>query len=159
MSPKEFRLEVSSAVTNNIHRSTINRICLAARMEAGLKLPFGEVKESTLRTLRIKVPKNKCGAVLKHALKEKGSYSKITAKAIEVAARELGCLKTPSDNPTESKNQGEGVQAWLQEHSKHQNALPRLLKMLGTQPALIQEVAALVKHQRQQLNDLLTAIG
>jgi hypothetical protein len=159
MNKEEFQLKVASAGTNNIHRSTINRMCLAARMEAGLKLPFGEVKEATLRMLRTKVPKEKCGAVLKHALKKAGSYPAIEAKAIEPAARELGYLKTPSDHPAEINNHGEAVRAWFQEHSKHQNALQRLLKKHGIQPAQIQKVVALVKHQYQQLDDLLSEIG
>lgn len=159
MDNQEFRLAVSSAVTKNIHRSTINRICLAARMEAALKIPFGEMKEFALRALRTKVPKNKCGDVLARALKKKGSYSKITAKDIEAAARELGYLKTPSDHPAEINNHGEVVRVWLQEHSKHQRALQRLLKKHGIQPAQIQKVVALVKHQYQQLDDLLSKIG
>ncbi len=159
MNKEEFQLKVASAGTNNIHRSTINRMCLAARMEAGLKLPFGEVKEATLRMLRTKVPKEKCGAVLKHALKKAGSYPAIEAKAIEPAARELGYLKTPSDHPAEINNHGEAVRAWFQEHSKHQNALQRLLKKHGIQPAQIQKVVALVKQQYQQLDDLLSEIG
>ena len=152
-------MAVSSAVTNNIHRSTINRICLAATTEAALKIPFGEMKESTLRTLRIKVPRDKCGEVLALALKKKGSYSKITAKDIEAAARELGYLKTPSDHPAETNNHGEVIRVWFQEYSKHQRALQRLLEQFSTPPALMQQVTDLVKHQRQQLNDLLSEIG
>ena len=199
MNKEEFQLKVASAGTNNIHRSTINRMCLAARMEAGLKLPFGEVKEATLRMLRTKVPKEKCGAVLKHALKKAGSYPAIEAKAIEPAARELGYLKTLADNASQAKGgepvrdveascersatsdvkaavrrttpqddttssnvtetREEAVRVWLQEYSKHQNALQRLLKKFDIQPAQIQKVVALVKHQYQQLDDLLSEIG
>ncbi len=165
MNKREFRLKVASVATKNSYRSTISRssisrVCLAARMEAELEIPFGEMKESAFRTLRIKVPKNKCGDVLAHALEEKGSYQKITAVDMEAAARELGCLKTPSDNPDETNNHEDAVRVWLQEHSKHQDALQRLLKKLDIQPALIQQVTALVKQQRQQLDDLLKkAIG
>lgn len=159
MDNQEFRLAVSSAVTKNIHRSTINRICLAARMEAALKIPFGEMKEFALRALRTKVPKNKCGDVLARALKKKGSYSKITAKDIEAAARELGYLKTPSDHPAEINNHGEVIRVWFQEYSKHQRALQRLLGQFSTPPALMQQVTDLVKQQRQQLDDLLSKIG
>ena len=159
MNKEEFDLAVSSAVTKNIHRSTVNRICLAVRMEVAFKIPFGEMKESVFRALRTKVPRDKCRKVLELALKKKGSYSKITAKDIEAAARELGYLNTTSDHPAEINNHGEAVQAWFQEHSKHQNALQRLLKKHGIQPAQIQKVVALVKQQYQQLDDLLSEIG
>ncbi len=159
MSSQKFRLAVSSAVTNTIHRSYINRICLAATTEAALKLPFGKVNESALRTLRTKVLKDMWGEVLELALEEKGSYSKITAKDIVEAARELGYLKTPSDHPAEINNHGEAVRVWLQEYSKHQRALQRLLNKFDIQPAQIQKVVALVKRQRQQLDDLLSEIG
>ena len=159
MDKEEFELAVSSAVTNNIHRSTVNRICLAVRMEVAFKIPFGEMKESVFRALRTKVPRDKCRKVLALALKKKGSYSKITAKDIEAAARELGYLNTTSDHPAEINNHGEAVQAWFQEYSKHQNALQRLLKKFDIQPAQIKKVVALVKHQYQQLDNLLSEIG
>ncbi len=159
MNKEEFHLAVSSAVTNNIHRSTVNRICLAVRMEVAFKIPFGEMKESVFRALRTKVPRDKCRKVLEHALKKKGSYSKITAKDIEAAARELGYLNTPSDHPAEINNHGEVIRVWFQEYSKHQRALQRLLGQFSTPPALMQQVTDLVKHQRQQLDDLLSEIG
>lgn len=199
LSDKGFCLKVSMGVTNNRHRSTLNRLCLAAAMDAKYKLPPGEVNESALRMCRTKVPVDKRGDVLAHARKKKGSYGKITAWDIQAAAKELGCLKpsdppppakagepvrdveascersansdvkaavrrtTPQDDTTSSnvaETREETFQALFQEYSKHQNALQRLLKKFDIQPALMQQVTALVKHQRQQLDDLLKkAIG
>ena len=197
MSSQEFHLAIS--MTNNRHRSTINRICLAGQMDAEHDLPPGDLREYALRLLRIKVPRDKRGKVLAHALKKKDSYRKITAKDILATARELGCLKPPSHPPSPAKasepvrdveascersatsdvkaavrrttpqddttssnvteTREEAVRVWLQEYSKHQNALQRLLKKFDIQPAQIQKVVALVKHQYQQLDDLLSEIG
>lgn len=106
MTPQEFHLAISK--TNNRHRSTINRMCLAGQGDAKYKLPPGELSEYGHRWLRIKVPRDKRGDVLAHALKKKGSYRKITAKSIEAAARELGCLKPRADNASQAKG-GESV--------------------------------------------------
>lgn len=199
MSSQEFRLAIS--MTNNSHRSTINRICLAGQMDAEHDLPPGDLSEYALRWLRIKVPRDKRGKVLAHALKKKDSYRKITAKDILATARELGCLKPPSHPPspakagepvrdieascerpansdvkaavrrvtpqddttssnvTETRDPGEVVQAWLEKLMNLQLGLEKLLKKHGIQPAQIQKVVALVKHQYQQLDDLLSEIG
>ncbi len=199
MSSQEFHLAIS--MTNNRHRSTINRICLAGQMDAEHDLPPGDLREYALRLLRIKVPRDKRGKVLAHALKKKDSYRKITAKDILATARELGCLKPPSHPPSpakasepvrdveascersansdvkaavrrvtpqddttssnaaETRDPGEVVQAWLEKLMNLQLGLEKLLKKHGIQPAQIQKVVALVKHQYQQLDDLLSEIG
>ncbi len=189
-----FRQEVSMGVTGNRHRSTINRLCLAGKMDAKYKLPPGAVNEYALRTCRTKVPEDKWGAVLAHAKKKMGLYGKIEAPTIEAAARELGCLKPRADHPSpakggesvgdgeenrESQNTSnqqqkaatktrsnvtetreEAVRVWLEKLMNLQLGLEKLLKKHGIQPAQIQKVVTLVKHQRQQLNDLLKkAIG
>lgn len=77
-------------------------------MDWEFKLPPGATPEYALRTCRTMALVDNWGAVLAHALKQMGSHQKITAKSIEAAARELGCLKPRADNASPAKG-GESV--------------------------------------------------
>lgn len=192
MGDKLFRTKVSLAVPNS-HRSNINRLYLAAVMDAKLNLPPGVVNEYALRILRTKVPEENWATVVAHGKKKMGLYGKIQADTIVEAARELGYLKLPVDTPSQAKDgesvgddeknhesednrnqqqeadakprikvdetKYEAVQAWLEKLIKLQKGLEKLLNQFDEHPTLIQEVVDLLKHQYQQLDDLLNAIG
>ena len=160
-----FRKEIHES--SGRHRTTVTRHYLAGLMDVELKLPPGEVSEWALRELRTQVPKVACANVIEHARQEVGSYRKITAQSIVSAAKQLGCLKSPpttkatasrgnqatadqSEATAIARGRGaaaservEGILARVQQQDRLQHDLERLLGQLGTQKALLREVAAL----------------